>query len=69
MRFKKPKEDVLNELMWTAKATISNHLYNNPDLSRENLSMTIALGIKSAFETLLTNEYTDDDFERDIQLK
>jgi hypothetical protein len=69
MRFKKTKEDVLNELKWNAKAVISNQFYHQPDLSRENLAFVMAMGIEEAFRTLLDNQYTDEDFERDMNLK
>jgi hypothetical protein len=63
MRFKKPKEDVLNELKWNAFAIITRGNVST------DVADTIAEGIKEAFRTLLESEYTDEDFEKDMNLK
>lgn len=63
MRFKKPKEQVLNDIKWNAFAIITRGNVSS------DVADTIANAIEEAFRTLLDNQYTDEDFEKDMNLK
>ena len=77
MNLKKPKEQVLSEIQARAAGSVSSHLRNNlgDSLRIDTSSLTyilqnaIAMAVTEGFRTLLENQYTDDDFERDLTLK
>lgn len=77
MILKKDKELVLNEIRSRASGTISSHLQSNLGahmrIDTNSLAYTlqeaISMAITDSFRVLIENQYTDDDFEKDITLK
>jgi len=75
MRFKKPKEEVLREIRDRALNKTNAVSQNNATVSVNLASLTwniqeaIASAVEEGFRTILENEYTDEDFERDLTLK
>lgn len=73
MILKKNKEEVLKEIQDRASASISSDLrYLNMSIDMNSvawgLQNAIAKAVTEGFRTLLENQYTDDDFEKDIDL-
>lgn len=72
MMFKKPKDQLLGDIYNNCHHTVHSQLYSHygeVGLNAEILSSTIAMAIEEAFRTMIENQYTDDDFEKDIGLK
>lgn len=66
---KKSKKEVLTEIR--ASATAELYRMSNANLSNLQFSMTDAIGaaIEAGFRTYIENQYTQDDFEKDLTLK
>jgi hypothetical protein len=74
MRLRKTKEEVLSEIYSRVSGSVSGQLYNLNLNNGSNgmqyvIQQAIATGVADAFRCLLDNQYTDDDFEKDMQLK
>lgn len=76
MRFKKTRQEVINEI----RGRVSCQAYNQLNSIQYNmkfdsnsiinaLNMALSEAITEGFRVLLENEYTDEDFERDMNLK
>ena len=72
MRFKKDKEQVLYDAMieaeHAANAVTSQISYSSVDSIQNLISQAIARGIMAGLRSLLNNQYTEEDFEKDIGL-
>jgi len=72
MNYTKSKEQLLSEIRVNAYSAISIHMGNlnsTPHGSIHNAIMSaITEGIVEAFETLIENTYTDQQFEQDLKL-
>lgn len=72
---KKSKEDVLNEIRSQAMNATYNSMNQSQKLQVDTspimfmIQSAIAEAVAAGFRTLLENQYTDDDFERDLTLK
>lgn len=74
MRFKKDKEEVLREIQARASGCISYELQNiNMQVNMGSVAYSfqnaIAKAVAEGFRVMIENQYTDDDFERDLTLK
>lgn len=77
MMLKKPRHEVLNLIRANAQATVYSSLVNNLGYAMKidhnsvanAMAQAIADAVESGFQTLLENQYTDADFERDLTLK
>ncbi len=76
MILKKQKEEVLNTINANVHSIVYSQLSQltyNQQVSMQALQQAIqnaiSMGVEEGFRTLLENQYTDDDFERDITLK
>lgn len=74
MRLKKDKEQVLSEIQARAAAVVYNDFQNmNLRVDTQSVAWTfqnaIAKAVAEGFRVVLENQYTDDDFERDLTLK
>ena len=74
MRLKKDKEQVLAEIQARAASVISYDLQNmNMKVDMNSVAWSfqnaIAKAVAEGFRVVLENQYTDDDFERDLTLK
>jgi hypothetical protein len=76
MRLKKTKEEVLSEIYSRASGAVSSELYSgsfrmdiNTNSITDSIQRAVARAVQDGFRTLLENQYTDDDFEKDLQLK
>ena len=73
MKLKKSREEVLEQIRVNASAMVSSKLYNlnmrvDPNSFSYQLQDMIASSIAEGFRVLLDNQYTDEDFERDMTL-
>lgn len=77
MNFKVSRQELLDRIKSNSSAAIHNHLYNSLGNSIKvdtgNLGYTLQTAISEAvtagFKTMLDNQYSDDDFEKDLTLK
>lgn len=74
MNFKKSKEEVLNEIQARAGAVVYSDFANmNMRVDTQSVAyvfqQAIAKAVAEGFRVILENQYTDDDFERDLTLK
>lgn len=77
MNFKKSRQEVLDQIKANSSAAIYNHLNNSLGSSIKVdagsmvyvLQEAISRAITAGFQTMLENEYSDEDFEKDITLK
>lgn len=75
MKFKKDRLqvewDIAADAEAAAKYSLQNDLGGSPAMGpvTDAVSKAIGQAVRAAFRTLLDNQYTDDDFEKDIGLK
>ena len=78
MMFKKSKHEVLDQIRGTVSSSILYHLdqyhvdssfrVNSGDLTNQ-IKFAINKAINDAFETFIENIYTDNEFEKDLNLR
>lgn len=74
MNFKKPKQEVLNEIQARAQQAMQYELSGMHMMIDTNsfvwqLQTAISKGIAEGFKVMMENQYTDQEFEQDIGLK
>jgi hypothetical protein len=74
MNFKKPKQQVLDEIQARAGSAIYSELQNmnmriDMGSAAYGLQQAIAKAIAEGFKCMMENQYTDQEFESDIGLK
>lgn len=74
--FKKEKEVVLEDVKWRVynrvENMLQNYTYNGQitlDKLMEAIKYSISEGVTEGLNAMLENQYTEDDFERDLTLK
>jgi hypothetical protein len=77
MMFKKPKQDVLDEIFmvvdnkinYTLQSNLGSSININTGSVSYAIKQAIAEGIREAFSVMIDNVYTDAEFEEDIGLR
>ena len=76
MRFKKPIEQLQWDIHARAQSAASSALqngfgYNNQAMQplTQAISQAIAMAVAESFKVMMEQQYTDEDFEKDIGLK
>lgn len=73
LKFKKSRDEVLRDITNATMASMSQVTYNTQQFDSlqlkqhiNNLPWMVAQAVQAAFRSMLDNEYTDADFEKDL---
>lgn len=73
MNFKKPKSEVIQDATKAAFSAIDNHMYNIQSGPINSIGNSVAnmmkFAIDAAVVSLVNNVYTDEEFEKDLNLR